>query len=137
MPKIIIYYGDNTLKRTALGDKVSEGRWRFPNPEFAFTRTQLPEWVDDLISIDKKYLIETDSDLLLLRVRRRIAEGTLPSDSVQISYITPEGVAQRIWIESDGTLSNWPEKRGLEHYEEIKAILRATSQVGKVKHPTT
>ena len=74
-------------------------------------------------------IVETHSEILLLRARRWIAEGRLPPTSVVVYWIraVPKvgSVAQRINIQPDGQMDSWPEGVFLEDYEEIIAIQRA------------
>lgn len=73
-------------------------------------------------------IVETHSENLLLRVRRRIAEGLDP-DLVALYWVDerPEGhsVLKRIRIDQDGDVDDWPSGVFSEGYEEIKALRRA------------
>jgi hypothetical protein len=74
-------------------------------------------------------LVETHSEGLLLRVRRRIAEDSnFDLRRVAIYYVddTPEGSAlHRVPLTADGDVSWWPEGVFFESFEEVKAIRRA------------
>lgn len=73
-------------------------------------------------------VVETHSENLLLRVRRRIAEGLAPN-LVALYWVDeqPEGYStvRRIHIDSQGEVDDWPEGVFSEGYEEVKALRRA------------
>jgi hypothetical protein len=73
-------------------------------------------------------IVETHSENILLRIRRRIAEGTDPN-LVAVYWIEdhPEGHSsvKRIHIDRFGALDWWREGVFSEGYEEVKAIARA------------
>ncbi|MDE2955767.1 MAG: AAA family ATPase [Bacteroidota bacterium] len=74
-------------------------------------------------------IIETHSEMVLLRTRRWIAEGRIPADSVLIYWIHTEptkgSFLRKIKIDDSGNLSHWPNGIFIEDYEEILAIRRA------------
>lgn len=73
-------------------------------------------------------VVETHSEGLLLRVRRRIAEGTFNPDDLAVYFVDrcPGGsLLRKISININGELSDWPAGVFLEGYEEILAIQRA------------
>lgn len=70
---------------------------------------------DLLISLSKKgkrFLIETHSEHLILRLQRRVAEGAIDSKDIRIYYFetTPDGsVIRKIDIDDKGELVNFPD----------------------------
>jgi len=73
-------------------------------------------------------IVETHAEGLLLRVRRRIAEGVVPPELVALYYIddAPDGsTLHRIRILATGEVDYWPPGVFLESYEEVKALRRA------------
>jgi hypothetical protein len=76
-------------------------------------------------------IVETHSENLLLRIRRRIAESAEGIDPSLVALYwvdeRPEGYSEveRIHIGPDGEVDNWPEGVFSEGYEEIKALRRA------------
>ena len=73
-------------------------------------------------------VVETHAEGLLLRVRRRIAEGMIPPELVALYYIddAPDGSSlRRIHILETGEVDYWPPGVFLESYEEVKALRRA------------
>lgn len=76
-------------------------------------------------------LIETHSENLLLRLRRRIAEGLDP-DLVALYWVDEhaEGYStvQRIHIDQWGEVDGWPQGVFSEGYEELKALIRGAQQ---------
>jgi hypothetical protein len=74
-----------------------------------------------------RFLIETHSETLLLRLRRHIAKGLDPS-TVAVYFIDRvggESFARRIHIDPDGNLDYWPAGVFAEDYEETRALVRA------------
>ena len=72
-------------------------------------------------------IVETHSESLVLRVRRRVAEGLNP-DRVAIVYVGDNGDGsrlRRIALSSDGETDWWPEGVFSEAFVEVKAIRRA------------
>lgn len=73
-------------------------------------------------------IVETHAEGLLLRVRRRIAEGEFPADRVALYYIDDSlqgSELRRIQILETGEVDDWPKGVFLESYEEVKALRRA------------
>lgn len=79
---------------------------------------------------NKKFLIETHSEHLLIRLRRRIVEGLISPDDVAIYYTEKndqDGSVQvrRLDIDENGIVSDWPEGFFEEDYQEAVALRRA------------
>jgi predicted ATPase len=73
-------------------------------------------------------VVETHSESLVLRVRRRIAEGKVSPDHVALVYVEDigEGSTLRpITLQPDGGVEWWPEGVFSESFVEVKAISRA------------
>lgn len=74
-------------------------------------------------------IVETHSEMVLLRARRWIAEGKLPADDVLLYWVDREpdrgSVLKKIRINERGEVDDWPEGVFIEDYEEILAIRRA------------
>lgn len=81
-----------------------------------------------------RLLVETHSEMLLLRIRRRIAEGLSP-DLVAIYWVDdsgPEGSQlMRLNIEADGYIEDWPEGVFREDADEARALARAMRERGE------
>lgn len=73
-------------------------------------------------------IVETHSENLLLRIRRRIAEGTDP-DLVALYWVEdlPEGFSRvrRIHIQENGGVDWWPAGVFSEGYQEVRYLRRA------------
>lgn len=73
-------------------------------------------------------LVETHSEGLLLRIRRRVAEGTANPDQIALYFIddAPDGnVLRRIALDDAGEVDWWPEGVFLEAFAEVKALRAA------------
>ena len=79
-------------------------------------------------------VVETHSEMMLLRARRWVAEGRLPADNVLVYWIHAEpgsgSVARKIGIDERGEMDSWPDGVFIEDYEEIMAIRRAVRTKG-------
>lgn len=74
-------------------------------------------------------VVETHSEMMLLRARRWIAEGRLPAEDVLVYWIHAEpgsgSIPRKIGINDRGEMDSWPDGVFIEDYEEILAIRRA------------
>ena len=74
-------------------------------------------------------IIETHSEMVLLRARRWIAEGRIPAENVLVYWIDVESgrgsILKKITIDGRGDMDTWPEDVFIEDYEEVMAIRRA------------
>ena len=85
--------------------------------------------LESLTGPERPLVIETHSEMLLLRARRWVAEGRLSSDAVIIYWVHTEpgtgSAIRRIRIDASGDLDSWPDGVFVEDYEEILAIRHA------------
>jgi predicted ATPase len=74
-----------------------------------------------------RFLIETHSETLLLRLRRRIAEGLDPATVAVyfVDRVAGVSVARRIHIDADGNLDYWPTGVFSEDFEETRKLALA------------
>ncbi|WP_062435288.1 DUF3696 domain-containing protein [Herbidospora daliensis] len=75
-----------------------------------------------------RFLIETHSETMLLRLRRRIAEGVISHDDVAIHYVEHANGASRvrqISIDEFGNVGYWPDGVFSEDFEETKKLAEA------------
>ena len=83
----------------------------------------------NLVGRARPLIIETHSEMLLLRARRWIAEGRLLPTDVLVYWVDVEpgrgSIVRKIQIDEQGDLDNWPDGVFIEDYEEILAIRRA------------
>lgn len=74
-------------------------------------------------------IVETHSEMVLLRARRWVAEGRLPAGHVLVYWIHAEPghgtLLKKIGIRENGEMETWPDGAFIEDYEEILAIRRA------------
>lgn len=91
----------------------------------------------DISKSNKKLIIETHSEHLLLRIQRRITEGSLKSDDVAIyffSYTSRGTTLERIRINDLGRFANWPrgffEEDVEESFEIAKAFFKRKKEMG-------
>ena len=80
-------------------------------------------------------IVETHSEMILLRARRWVAEGRLPAGHVLVYWVHTEpehgSLVEKIRIQENGEMETWPDGVFIEDYEEILAIQHAAR--GKVK----
>jgi hypothetical protein len=79
-------------------------------------------------STGKRFLIETHSEALLLRLRRRVAENRVTPDDVGIYFIHHDGRsarAEQITVDEAGRLSSWPAGVFTEDFDEVRALTAA------------
>lgn len=85
--------------------------------------------LDNLAGPARPLVVETHSEMVLLRARRWVAERRLPADNVLIYWVHTEphsgSAIRKIRIDDDGALDGWPDGVFIEDYEEITAIRRA------------
>ena len=77
---------------------------------------------------NKQFIIETHSEHLLLRLRRRIAEGRIKSENVRVFAVEKKGTnttIRRLDLKSDGHFEEWPKGFFEEGYKEALAIAEA------------
>jgi predicted ATPase len=88
--------------------------------------------LDKLPGPQRPVVVETHSEVLLLRIRRKIAEGSLAPNDVAIYWIDSDtdgqATARRVKVTEKGEVENWPEGVFLEDYEEILGIRRAARE---------
>ncbi|MDG6105163.1 DUF3696 domain-containing protein [Dactylosporangium aurantiacum] len=75
-----------------------------------------------------RFLIETHSETMLLRLRRRIAERVIPADLVAVYFVDQvDGTshAHRIFIDDKGNVDYWPAGIFAEDYEETRKLAEA------------
>lgn len=83
----------------------------------------------DQLSSTRPAIVETHSEIFLLRVRRRVAEGHVDPSSIGIYWVhqQPDGTSslREIAIDESGNLDSWPTGVFYEDFEEVLAIRRA------------
>ena len=88
--------------------------------------------LNNLAGRARPLVVETHSEMVLLRARRWIAEGRLPAEAVLVYWVHAEpgrgSFLQKIRISDSGEVDSWPEGVFIEDYEEILAIRRAARQ---------
>lgn len=74
-------------------------------------------------------IVETHSEMILLRARRWVVEGRLPAEYVLVYWIHAEpgsgSMLEKIRVRENGEMETWPDGVFIESYEEILAIRRA------------
>lgn len=76
----------------------------------------------------RQVIVETHSEHLLLRIRRRVAEGKIPPDSVAILYVERQGdesVVRRLEVDKKGNVPGWPHGFFEQGYEEALGLAEA------------
>lgn len=83
---------------------------------------------------DISIVVETHSEALITRLRRRAAEGVVDPETVRLIFVEPEeggARSRRIDITRTGELSEWPEGFLSSSADDIKAIFRANMPNGR------
>lgn len=76
-------------------------------------------------SAEAQTIVETHSEHLLLRLRRRIAEGYVAPSDVAFYYLDDRQVVEEIHIDEMGAASNWPTGVFESDIDEAQAIVEA------------
>ncbi len=88
-------------------------------------------------SKNRQYIVETHSEHLLLRVRRRVAEGRISPGKVAVLYVERPGketAVRRLKLNGRGHFDDWPEGFFEEGYQEaLKLAEASTAARGKAK----
>ena len=88
----------------------------------------------NLAGPSRPLIVETHSEMVLLRARRWVAEGRLPAGHVLVYWIHADpahgSTLEKISIRENGELETWPDGVFIEDYEEILAIRRAARGKG-------
>ena len=91
--------------------------------------------LENLAGPIRPLIVETHSEMILLRARRWVAEGRLPAGHVLVYWVHTEpghgSLLEKMRIRENGEMETWPDGVFIEDYEEILAIRRAAR--GKVK----
>ena len=90
--------------------------------------------LENLAGPSRPLIVETHSEMILLRARRWIAEGRLPAGHVLVYWVHTEpgrgSMLEKIRIRENGEMETWPDGVFIEGYEEILAIRRAARGKG-------
>ena len=85
--------------------------------------------IGNIVGPERPLIIETHSEIVLLRARRWVAEGRLDPEHVLIYWVQTEpdvgSTLNKIEIDHQGNVSDWPEGVFIESYDEIMALRRA------------
>ena len=85
--------------------------------------------LESLAGPARPLIVETHSEMILLRARRWVAEGRLPAGHVLVYWAHTEpgrgSMLEKIGIRENGEMETWPDGVFIEDYEEILAIRRA------------
>jgi hypothetical protein len=85
-------------------------------------------FIDTALKGRGQTLVETNSEPILLRVQRRVAEGSLRPDQIALYFVemTDEGSQLRsVGLNPDGEVDWWPQGVFEEDFDEVAAIRRA------------
>lgn len=85
-----------------------------------------------LAGFSRPLIVETHSEMILLRARRWIAEKRLPPEHVLVYWVSADkdvgSMLKQITIDERGDMSDWPSGVFIEDYEEALAIRRAARE---------
>jgi predicted ATPase len=80
---------------------------------------------------DRQFLVETHSEHLVLRLRRRVAEGAIAPEDVQLLFAERQGRNSKlrpVTIDRSGRVEGWPSGFFDEGYVEAAALARASAK---------
>ncbi|KQL33535.1 hypothetical protein AN960_20905 [Bacillus sp. FJAT-25509] len=89
------------------------------------------------ISPQNCFIVETHSEHLILRLRRRILEGSISSEKVAIYYVEKDlddkngSIVKKLNIESNGDIKDWPADFFDQDYKEIMQINKLKANMDK------
>ena len=90
--------------------------------------------LENLAGPARPLVVETHSEMVLLRARRWVAEGRVPAENVLVYWVHTEqgrgSILRKIRISESGELDSWPDGVFIEDYEEILGIRRAARADG-------
>ena len=90
--------------------------------------------LEHLAGAARPLIVETHSEMILLRARRWVAEGRLPAAHVLVYWVHTEpergSLLKKIGIRENGEMEAWPDGVFIENYEEVLAIRRAARRAG-------
>ena len=81
----------------------------------------------------RQYIIETHSEHLVLRIRRRVAEGVITPDDVAVLFVEKqkqETKVRHLKLNGKGHFDEWPKGFFEEAYQEALAIAMASGSQG-------
>lgn len=85
--------------------------------------------LENLAGPARPLIVETHSEMILLRARRWVAEGRLPAGHVLVYWVHTDpgrgSMLEKIGIRENGEMATWPDGVFIEDYDEILAIRRA------------
>ncbi len=88
----------------------------------------------NLAGAARPLIVETHSEMILLRARRWVAEGRLPARDVLVYWVHADpahgSMPEKIGVRENGEMETWPDGVFIEDYEEILAIRRAARGKG-------
>lgn len=92
--------------------------------------------LENLSESGRSMVIETHSEMVLLRTRRWIAERLLSPEDVLVYWVHMDpdhgSIPEKITINERGQMERWPDGVFTEDYEEVLAIRRAVAQNGVI-----
>jgi len=79
-------------------------------------------------TVPVRFLVETHSETFLLRLRRRVAEGTLDAKRLALYFVDDDGdssTIRQINVDEFGNVDYWPEGIFDEGFDEVRALAEA------------
>jgi energy-coupling factor transporter ATP-binding protein EcfA2 len=93
-------------------------------------------FIEYMQTMERQFIIETHSEHLLLRIRRRIAEGKLKPEQVAILFVEKSGAeskVRKVELNTEGRFTDWPEGFFDQAYEDVMGIAQAPFNKTRVK----
>ncbi len=94
-------------------------------------------FIQTALKTNGQTIVETNSEGILLRIQRRIAEGVISPSMVRIYFVEPTGlgsVLREIKLDEKGEMDWWPDGVFEEDFDEVSAIRRAQRKTSERNH---
>ena len=83
------------------------------------------EAINIVLKEDTRCFVISYQEAFFLRLRRRIAEGVIAPEDVELWFVMEDGSGRRIPLLPNGEVEWWPDGFFTEAYEEVCAMRRA------------
>jgi hypothetical protein len=125
---VILGYDAQTMKEHGHKIRYDLGvdHFLYTFPESELHPSTHGAMAESFASMFEPVVVVTHSEIIVLRLRRMVAEGRLSPEQITITWVGAKGDAHmKITVDSEGEVSDWPEGVFSEDFKEVTAIRRA------------